>query len=183
VRRAELEHVLRAAARVVGQQDFLVVGSAAILASVDDELLPVEATRSDEADLAPYDDPDGEKSLAVEGSLGQGSRFHDSFGYYADGVDMSTALAPAGWKDRLVSFDPPGAEPGRGWCLERHDLVVAKLVAGRAKDYEFADALLRDGLVDLAVLIERLESVPRDRVLPGYLNKARNWLEAKYAEA
>ncbi len=22
-----------------------------------------------------------------------------------------------------------------------------------------------------------------DRVLPGYLNKARNWLEAKYAEA
>jgi len=78
VRRAELEHVLRAAAGVVGQQDFLVVGSAAILASVDDELLPVEATRSDEADLAPYDDPDGEKSLAVEGSLGQGSRFHDS---------------------------------------------------------------------------------------------------------
>ncbi len=78
MRRAELEHVLRAAARVVGQRDFLVVGSAAILASVDDELLPVEATRSDEADLAPYDDPGGEKSLAVEGSLGQGSRFHDS---------------------------------------------------------------------------------------------------------
>lgn len=92
---------------------------------------------------------------------------------------MSTALAPAGWKDRLVSFDPPGAEPGRGWCLERHDLVVAKLVAGRAKDFEFADALLRGGFVDIVLLTERLRSVPRDRVLPGYLRKAQTWLGAR----
>lgn len=75
MRRAELEHVLRAAARVVGQRDFLVVGSAAILASVDDELLAVEATRSDEADLAPYDDPDGEKSLPSKVPWAKGRGF------------------------------------------------------------------------------------------------------------
>ena len=80
MRRAELEHVLRAASRIVHQRDFLVVGSAAILASFDDDVLPVAATRSDEADLAPYDDPDGLKSMELEGSLGQGSVFHGTFG-------------------------------------------------------------------------------------------------------
>ena len=95
MRREQLEHVLRAAARIVGERDFLVVGSAAVLGTFDEAQLPVEATRSDEADLAPYNDPDGQKSLMLEGSLGQGSQFHATFGYYADGVDFRTAIAPA----------------------------------------------------------------------------------------
>ena len=96
MKREQLEHVLRAASRVVEQRDFLVVGSAAILGSYPDEVLPVEASRSDEADLAPFDDPTGEKSAAVEGSLGQLSPFHAMYGYYADGVDFTTAAPPAG---------------------------------------------------------------------------------------
>ena len=52
MKRPQLEHVLRAAARIVNRPDFLVVGSAAILATYDEAMLPVEATRSDEADLA-----------------------------------------------------------------------------------------------------------------------------------
>jgi hypothetical protein len=87
---------------------------------------------SDEADLAPFDDPDGSKSLAVEASLGQGSLFHGTFGCYADGVDFRTAVAPAGWEDRLVVFHTPGSEEGRGLCLEPHDLAASKLAAGRA---------------------------------------------------
>ncbi|MHB8696165.1 MAG: hypothetical protein ACYDHH_33555 [Solirubrobacteraceae bacterium] len=65
MKRNQLEHVLRAAARIVDQRDFLVVGSAAILATFDDDRLPYEASRSDEADLAPYDDPDGGVSSAT----------------------------------------------------------------------------------------------------------------------
>ena len=104
MRRAQLEHVLRAASQIVHQRDFLVVGSAAILGSFDDDALPVAATRSDEADLAPYDDPDGIKSMELEGSLGQGSMFHGTFGYYADGVDFTTAIAPDGWQGWLVAW-------------------------------------------------------------------------------
>lgn len=81
MRREQLEHVLRAATWIVQEHDFLVVGSAAVLGSFDETQLPVEATRSDEADLAPYNDPDGDKSLMLEGSLGQGSQFHATFGY------------------------------------------------------------------------------------------------------
>ena len=70
MKREELEHVLRAASRIVGQRDFLVIGSAAILGTYSEDVLPRVASRSEEADLAPFDDPTGEKSAAVEGSLG-----------------------------------------------------------------------------------------------------------------
>jgi hypothetical protein len=181
VKREQLEHVLRAASRIVDERDFLVVGSAAVLGTFDDDQLPFEATRSDEADLAPYNDPDGEKSLMVEGSLGQGSQFHVTFGYYADGVDFRTAIAPSGWQERLVPFATPGCGDGRGWCLERHDLAAAKLAAGRQKDYEFIEALLDAGLLDLAMIAARLELLPRDRVLPGVLAKARAWVKGRTA--
>lgn len=179
MKREQLEHILRAASRIVDEHDFLVVGSAAALGTFDDDQLPPEASRSDEADIAPYNDPDGGKSLVVEGALGQGSQFHATFGYYADGVDFRTAIAPAGWQDRLVSFATPGCGDGRGWCLERHDLAAAKLAAGRQKDYEFVESLLRSGLLDLATVAERLELLPRDRVLPGFLAKARTWVKGR----
>lgn len=183
MKRHQLEHVLRAASRIVDERDFLVVGSAAVLGTFSDEQLPYEATRSDEADIAPYNDPDGAKSLRVEGSLGQGSMFHSTFGYYADGVDVRTAVVPTGWKERLVCFATEGCGDGRGWCLERHDLAAAKLAAGRPKDFEFVGALLDVGLLDLAVMAERLELLPRDRVLPAYLAKARAWMKRRAAGA
>lgn len=176
MKRAQLEHVLRAASQIVDQRDFLVVGSAAILGTYPDEALPLEASRSEEADLAPFDDPTGEKSAAVEGSLGQLSPFHATFGYYADGVDFATATAPDGWEERLVAFEPAGAEPGRGLCLEPHDLAAAKLVAGRIKDFEFVGALLRAGLIERVTLAERVERLPRARVPAAFLARARAWV-------
>jgi len=86
MKREELEHVLRAASRLVKQRDFLVIGSAAILGTYSENVLPRAASRSEEADLAPFNDPTGEKSAAIEGSLGQLSSFHEMYGYYADGV-------------------------------------------------------------------------------------------------
>lgn len=84
----QLEHVLRASADIIGRSDFLVIGSAAILASFPDEGLPIEATRSDEADLAPYDDPDGSEADRIDGAIGEGSPFHTLHGYYAQGVRL-----------------------------------------------------------------------------------------------
>ena len=132
-----------------------------------------------EADVAPFGDLDGSLALAIEGAIGQGSQFHDAFGYHADGVDFDTAVAPAGWRERLVVFDPPGAEPGRGLCLEPHDLAASKLVAGRIKDMEFVGALLDAALVDPATLAERIEMLPRDRVLPAHLAKARRFVAGR----
>ena len=44
-----LEHVLRAASRLVKQRDFLVIGSAAILGTYSEDVLPRAANRSEEA--------------------------------------------------------------------------------------------------------------------------------------
>ena len=179
MKRAQLEHILRASAHIVEQGDFLIVGSAAILGTYADDQLPLEASRSDEADVAPFDDDAGEKSLQIEGSLGQGSMFHETFGYYADGVDFQTAVPPEGWRERLVRFDPPGAVPGRGWCLDAHDLAASKLAAGRIKDFEFVGACLDHGLLNAEVLTQRIEMLPRDRVPHATLSKARSWLATR----
>jgi hypothetical protein len=157
VKREQLEHVLRAASTIVGERDVLVIGSQAILGAIVDDRLPPEATTSIEADLAFFDDPADEKADQVDGAIGELSKFHEINGYYAQGVSVSTATLPSGWRERLVSLDTPSTAPGRGLCLEPHDCVVSKLVAGRWKDVDFARALLREHLVDADTLIERID--------------------------
>jgi hypothetical protein len=157
VRREQLEHVLRAASTIVGDRDILVIGSQAILGAIDDEHLPPEATTSIEADLAFFEDPADMKADQVDGAIGELSTFHEMYGYYAQGVSVSTAVLPSGWRERLISLETPNTEPGRGLCLEPHDCVVSKLVAGRWKDHDFARALLREHLVDAETLIKRID--------------------------
>jgi hypothetical protein len=175
MRRDQLEHVLRAACTIAKADEALVVGSQAILGSLPEEALPVEAIRSIEVDVAFLDDVDDELSDQVDGALGELSQFHETFGYYAQGVSVATAVLPSGWQERLIVFETPGTAPGRGLCLERHDLVVSKLVAYREKDREFAAALIREGLVDTAVLLTRIELLEVEDVVRQLL---RDWLDA-----
>lgn len=122
MRRDQLEHVIRASGGILGEDELIVIGSQAILASVS-EGLPEVVTRSIEVDILPLDDPDETKATLVEGSIGAGSLFQQSFGIYAQGVGQRTARLPAGWRQRLV---PLGNENTRGvtaLCLEPHDLL------------------------------------------------------------
>ncbi|CAN5617244.1 hypothetical protein BH24CHL9_BH24CHL9_04550 [soil metagenome] len=93
MRRVDLEHVLRAASAILDERDLLVIGSASVLASIPEDRLPIEATRSDEADLAVADDPHEAKADLIDGAIGELSLFHDTFGYYAQGVSVSTRSA------------------------------------------------------------------------------------------
>jgi hypothetical protein len=54
MKREELEHVLRAASHIVNQRDFLVIGSAAILGTYSENVLPRAASRSEEADQGDF---------------------------------------------------------------------------------------------------------------------------------
>ena len=160
MRREQLEHVLRAACTVTAEEVTLVIGSQAILGSFPEDALPEAAVRSIEVDLTFLDDPGDKKSDLVDGALGELSQFHETFGYYAQGVSVTTAVLPAGWRERLVTFRSPGTRPGQALCLEPHDLVVSKLVAHREKDQEFAAELLHAGLARPETLHERIESTP-----------------------
>jgi hypothetical protein len=89
--------------------------------------------------MYPLADPD--RADEIDGALGDGSRFQHTNGYFAHGVGPTTAKAPAGWMDRLVRVDVESVVP-RGnaiaYCMERHDMVLAKLVRGEERDVEYA---------------------------------------------
>jgi hypothetical protein len=173
VRRTQLEHLLRAASTISGERDVVVIGSQSILASHPDDALPPEATGSIEADVAFLSDPDDSKADRVDGAIGELSPFHERFGYYAQGVSTTTAILPDGWQERLIPLDSTDTSPGRGLCLEPHDCVIAKLLAGRGKDLAFAAALVREDLIDPAVLANRLETVTAH---PVAIERARAWI-------
>lgn len=115
---------------------------------------------SNAADVFPKNHP--ERADLIDGSIGEGSPFHATFDYYAQGVGETTASLPPGWKDRLVVVRGPGTRGATGLCLEVHDLLLAKYLAGRDKDLAFTSAALRHRLADPAVLLERLETMEID---------------------
>lgn len=154
--RYQLEHIIRAASGITGATDFIVVGSQAILGQFPEA--PVELRVSIEVDLFTLRDPSDAE--LVEGCIGEGSPFHQTFGYYAHGVGMETAVLPEGWQDRLVPVCNENTGAGRGLCLEVHDLAASKLVAGREKDLAYVGSLVRHGMATPGPIGSRLALMP-----------------------
>ncbi|SON61354.1 hypothetical protein MSIMFI_02859 [Mycobacterium simulans] len=160
--RQQLAHLLRSACAIARDANVLVLGSQSILGSFDEEDLPPEATASQEADIAFLDDPGRNKADEVEGAIGEMSTFHEEHGIYAEGVHIDVATLPEGWKDRLVSWGLQSSKPAEPHFLNPHDLAVSKLAAGRPKDLDFVLALIRGGLLDVAVIRERVSMLPSE---------------------
>jgi hypothetical protein len=150
--RAQLEHIIRAAGTIANDDDVIIIGSQAILGQFPDA--PQELLISNEADVYPRTRT--EHTDLIDATIGEGSHFQRSFGYYAHGVEESTAVLPDKWRERLVLVSGENTRFVRGWCLEVHDLAIAKYAAGREKDLEFTGALARHGMVSKEILRERL---------------------------
>lgn len=150
--REQVEHILRAAGAITGQSEWVVIGSQAILGAVPDA--PREITVSEELDL--YAPGNEHASDLIDGSIGEKSPFHESFGYYAHGVGAETATLPARWRDRAVIIRSEATGGVTGICPHPSDLAISKLAAWREKDQEFVHALLRHGITTPAEIEERL---------------------------
>jgi len=133
----------------------VVIGSQAILGQFPDA--PETLRVSVEADLFPLNYP--ERSDLIDGSIGELSPFHAAYGYYAQGVSETTATLPPGWRDRLIAVRNRNTRGATGLCLEVHDLLVAKSIAGREKDRRFVHEAIRHHLADKSVLLDRLAAV------------------------
>jgi len=152
MKKHQLDHVLRAAGRITGEKQFIIIGSQSLHGKHPD--LADDIITSAEVDLIAKDRVARTEWL---NSIGQDSPFHEQFGYYADPVDDGSAILPAGWKGRLVNL-PPGDTGGvQGLCLDPHDLVIAKYVARREKDLAFNRALAKRGIVKRQQLLRLLE--------------------------
>lgn len=129
MRREHLEHLLRAAGNILREGEIIVVGSQSILGTYDEDALSRYAVMSIEADLLPLSDPDQSKADEIDGVLGEGSLFHETHGFYAQGVGETTSTLPDGWRDRLVRYSNVNTNGVVGLCLDPHDLCTAKLAA------------------------------------------------------
>jgi hypothetical protein len=147
--RDQFDHLIRAAAGVTGLDEFVVIGSQAILAVFEDA--PRSLRRSIELDLYPAKAP--ERSEEIDGSIGELSLFHSTHGIYAHGVAPETACLLPDWLTRCHTTSVPGP---RGKVMVRapdpHDLAFSKLAAGRTKDIAYVTELLRCSLIRMGRL-------------------------------
>jgi len=152
MQRSELEHIIRASGDVAQDDEIVIIGSQSILGQFPDA--PISLLASMEADVYPKHNP----GLAdkVDGAIGEGSSFHELYGYYAQGVGPETAVLPNGWNDRVVVVKNENTNGIAGLCLEVHDLAISKFVAGRTKDFEFIQELVRHKMIRKNILLTRL---------------------------
>lgn len=152
MKKQQVDHVLRAAGRITGEKQFIIVGSQALHGRHPD--LADCILRSAEVDLLASQRPDRTEWLVAIGAY---SSFHEEFGYYADPVSEDTATLPKGWKGRLVRLPPGDTEGVRGLCLDPHDLAISKYAAFRDKDLAFTRELVRRRLISKDQLLALLE--------------------------
>ena len=152
MQRSELEHLIRAAAALTGRTQFVICGAQALLALGPDA--PEELLTSLTADIFV---PDDEESTQLIGqSLGEMSVFDQTFQYCARAVNQEDVILPEGWRDRVLPIATPDTAGACGYCLEVHDLAIAKLASSHDEDFTFLLTLLRHQLVDEGTIEDRL---------------------------
>jgi hypothetical protein len=162
MQREQLKTILVRCHQITGDRDFVVIGSQSIHGAFRDHLLPEPTTESREADVLSLNDPEGDKMWALSSRAGEGTGFDQAYGLVIDGVDRSTPKLPAGWAERLIPLEvqtDDGGPPIVGWCLEPHDLAVAKAIANREKDTKFIRAAAQAMLISPHTCLERLEQL------------------------
>jgi hypothetical protein len=130
----------------------VVVGSQAVLGQFPNA--SANLLGSIEADIFTFRHP--KDADLIDGFIGEGAKFHQTFGCYAHGVAGETAIIPVGWKVRLIPVCNANRGADRGLCPEVHDFAAAKLAAGREKDCSFVATLLRQKLAQPALSEFRL---------------------------
>ena len=106
----------------------------------------------------------------------EGSLFHSTFGYYAQGVGPETAKLPTGWEERAFRLKNQRTGGATVIAPGLHDLCASKLVAGREKDFEHVDAALASGFLTRATLDQRLiEIVGVDQRMVEQARRSLAW--------
>jgi hypothetical protein len=158
MKRANLEHIIRAAGSIAAVKEIFILGSQAILAEHPEiEGMPDNSVmiRSQEADILIPDDY--AKTETIEGAIGEDSPFHETYGFYAQAIDETTCKLPTGWRDRLVKICNKNTGGVAGYCLETHDLMISKLYANREKDREYFKTACKLKIVTKDTLLKRLD--------------------------
>ncbi len=173
MKRKNLEHIIRAAGACASLDSLYIMGSQAILGEHPEldsvgmlgsqnynfklkEITESILLVSEEADVLVPEDY--RKAEMIEGAIGENSLFHENFGYYAQAIDETTCKLPDGWRKRLIPICNEGTNGVTGYCLETHDIIISKLVAGREKDIRYFQAACSLKILSKDKLLSRLDS-------------------------
>ena len=149
-----INHILRSAAAITRHRTFVIVGSAAVIAGLR-ENIPLGMTQTAEVDIYAFEAPNVEElSVLIDGSIGQDSQFHSTFGYYADGVSPETSKMPSDWLGRATRYESPESPGVLALVPEENDIALAKLVAWREKDIHW----LKDGVAAEVLSLEKMST-------------------------
>jgi Nucleotidyltransferase of unknown function (DUF6036) len=123
--------------------------------------MPADMTITKEIDIyAPHADDIESISEMIDANIGQGSKFHDEFGYYGDGVSPTTAKMPNDWQARAVEYRGAGAPDVAAIVPEENDVALAKLAAWRDKDQDWLARGVNYGVLSLKAMVTRLDRMP-----------------------
>ena len=153
-----MEHIIRASGNTTNQYEFVILGSQSILGAIPNP--PPFFTMSAEPDIYPLGAP--ELADAIDGAIGEGSIFHETKGFYAQGVGPDTATLPEGWIDRVHRIQNANTNLRVGLCLSVLDLFMSKAWAGRDKDRAFCIGLLQQAFVKLDDALGMVPLMPLD---------------------
>jgi hypothetical protein len=154
---AALKHLASVAQAIGGPRRIIIFGSSSLfgtLPQADKDYEMMRRTNDADFVLDPFDEATGR---TVHDAIGADAEFASQFGYYADIVrPLVTENFPPGWESRLI----PLADLAEVFCLEPHDMAVAKLMVGRPKDLAFLAELLKTARLSAGVLQGRLRATP-----------------------
>jgi hypothetical protein len=169
MRRASIDHMLRAAGEATGQKRFVLVGSAAVVAWF--QTVPPSMAMTTEVDLfAPDADDPEEISFELDALLGRLSDFHEAHGYFVDGVSPQTARLPADWQERAIEYENPSTNGVVALVPAPEDIAVAKLVRCDDRDLDFIVAGVRHGLMDINLIETRAAGLQIDDLQQGAMS-------------
>ncbi|MBX9777332.1 MAG: hypothetical protein K2Y71_23390 [Xanthobacteraceae bacterium] len=177
----DLDRAIRAIASEFKTDKVFVIGSQAILLSWPDA--PTEMKASPEIDAFPdnakiweieeearHPGTSPEASEHIYGLFGMGSQFHQTHGFYIDGVDENTAKLPAGWTARaVVRRIDVGDRRVLAVAPSPEDLIVSKLARLEEKDKIFIETYHSARPLDPNLIEERIR---QSDLLPEIADKA-----------
>jgi hypothetical protein len=99
MKRLDLEYLIRAAGKIGQDSEIVVIGSHAILGQFPDA--PESLLTSAEAGVFPLNRP--EKSNLIDGAIGEGSRFHQEYGYYALRCARMRSVLQRGYENQSLT--------------------------------------------------------------------------------
>ena len=128
--RTELEHIIRAVAAITNENELIVIGSQAILGQYPDA--PKKLLVSEEADIYAPARPD--LSDLIRRNTGRAEPVRDYVRVPGRRGRPWNRHSSERTERPADSDSERNTNGATGWCLECHDIAVAKYVAGREKD-------------------------------------------------